>query len=107
MDKEKVQFTLTFYFKQSKAVQLDLQRFEIFTYSSLLQGLPPWENVRTKVTLRGVLAIWNMRATLLIKLIMKIKFGRKGHSSQSHHFSFIPITNQFLWCGNLKFLTFS
>ena len=60
MGKEKVQFTLTFYFKQNKAVQLDLQCFEIFIFSSLLLGLPPWENVRTIVTIR-VFAIWNMR----------------------------------------------
>ena len=30
--KEKVQFTLTFYLKQNKEVQLDLQRFEIFIF---------------------------------------------------------------------------
>ena len=40
MGKGKVQFTLTFYFKQNKAVQLDL-RFEIFIFLSLLPGLPP------------------------------------------------------------------
>ena len=60
MGKEKVQFTLTFYFKQNKAVQLDLQCFEIFIFASLLPGLPPGKNVRTKVKLR-VFAIWNMR----------------------------------------------
>ena len=36
MGKEKVQFTLTFYLKQNKEVQLDLQRFEIFIFSSFL-----------------------------------------------------------------------
>ena len=53
MDKEKVQFTLTFYFKQSKAVQLDLQRFEIFTYLSLLQGLPPGKMLEQKLHYGG------------------------------------------------------
>ena len=38
--KEKVQFTLTFYLKQNKAVQPDLQRFEIFIFSSLLPVCP-------------------------------------------------------------------
>ena len=39
--KEKVQFTLTFYLKQNKEVQLDLKHFEIFIFSSLLPSLPP------------------------------------------------------------------
>ena len=46
--KGKVQFTLTFYFKQNKAVQLDLQRFEIFIFSSLLPGLPPGKMLEQK-----------------------------------------------------------
>ena len=50
--KEKVQFTLTFYFKQNKAVQLDLQHFEIFTFSSLLQGLPPGKMFEQKLHYR-------------------------------------------------------
>ena len=49
MGKEKVQFTLTFYFKQNKAVQRDLQRFEIFTFSSLLPGLPPGKMLEQKL----------------------------------------------------------
>ena len=32
--KEKVQFTLIFYLKQNKEVELDLQRLEIFIFSS-------------------------------------------------------------------------
>ena len=39
--KEKVQFTLTFYLKQNKEVQLDLQRFEIFIFLSLLLSFLP------------------------------------------------------------------
>ena len=39
--KEKVQFTLTFYLKQNKEVQLDLKHFEILIFSSLLPSLPP------------------------------------------------------------------
>ena len=46
--KEKVQFTLTFYFKQNKAVQLDLQRFEIFIFSSHLSGSPPGKMLEQK-----------------------------------------------------------
>ena len=49
MGKEKVQFTLTFYFKQNKAVQLDLQRFEIFIFLSLLPGLPPGKILEQKL----------------------------------------------------------
>ena len=41
MGKEKVQFTLTFYLKQNKEVQLDLQNFEIFIFLSLLPSLLP------------------------------------------------------------------
>ena len=47
--KEKVQFTLTFYFKQNKAVQLDLQRFEIFIFLSRLPGLPPGKMLEQKL----------------------------------------------------------
>ena len=43
-----VQFTLTFYFKQVKAVQLDLQRFEIFIFSSLLLGWRPGKMLEQK-----------------------------------------------------------
>ena len=49
MGKEKVQFTLTFYFKQNKAVQLDLQRFEIFIFLSRLPGLPPGKMLEQKL----------------------------------------------------------
>ena len=49
MGKEKVPFTLTFYFKKNKALQLDLQRFEIFTFSSLLPGLPPGKMLEQKL----------------------------------------------------------
>ena len=52
MGKEKVQFTLTFYFKQNKAVQLDLQRFEIFIFSSLLPSLSPGKMLEEKLTYR-------------------------------------------------------
>ena len=48
--KEKVQFTLTFYLKQNKEVQLDLQRLEIFIFSSLLPSLPPGKMVEEKLT---------------------------------------------------------
>ena len=41
MGKEKVQFTLIFYLKQNKEVQLDLQRFEIFIFLSLLLSFLP------------------------------------------------------------------
>ena len=47
--KKKVQFTLTFYFKQNKAVQFDLQRFEIFIFSSLLSSLPPGKMLEQKL----------------------------------------------------------
>ena len=50
MDKEKVQFTLIFYFKQNKVVQLDLQSFEIFIFSSLLLGLPPGKMLEQKLS---------------------------------------------------------
>ena len=43
VSKEKVQFTLTFYLKQSKEVPLDLKCFEIFTFLSLFPSLPPGE----------------------------------------------------------------
>ena len=59
---EKVQFTLTFYFKQNKEVQLDL-RFEIFIFSSLFVTFALWENVRRKVKVR-IFAIWNMNTFL-------------------------------------------
>ena len=39
--KEKVQFTLIFYLKQNKEVELDLRSFETFKFSSLLSSLPP------------------------------------------------------------------
>ena len=52
MGKEKVQFTLTFYFKQNKAVQLDLQCFEIFIFLSLLLGLPPGKMLEQKLSYR-------------------------------------------------------
>ena len=50
--KEKVQFTLTFYLKQNKEVQLDLQRFEIFIFLSLLPSLPPGKMLEEKLTYR-------------------------------------------------------
>ena len=48
--KEKVQFTLTFYLKQNKEVQLDLKHFEIFIFSSLLPSLPPGKMLEEKLT---------------------------------------------------------
>ena len=39
--KEKVQFTLSFYLKQNKEVQLNLHYFKIFIFSTLLPNLPP------------------------------------------------------------------
>ena len=50
--KEKVQFTLIFYLKQNKEVQLDLQRLEIFIFSSLLRSLPPEKMLEEKLTYR-------------------------------------------------------
>ena len=50
--KEKVQFTLIFYLKQNKEVQLDLQRLEIFIFSSLLLSLPPGKMLEEKLTYR-------------------------------------------------------
>ena len=47
--KEKVQFTLTFYLKQNKEIQLDLQHLEIFIFSSLLLSLPPREMLEEKL----------------------------------------------------------
>ena len=47
--KEKVQFTLTFYLKQNKEVQLDLQRFEIFIFSSVLPSLSPGKMLEEKL----------------------------------------------------------
>ena len=52
MGKEKVQFTLIFYLKQNKEVQLNLQRFEIFIFSSLLPSLPPGKIIEEKLTYR-------------------------------------------------------
>ena len=49
MGKEKVQFTLTFYLKQNKEVQLDLQHFEIFIFLSLLPSLPPGKMLEEKL----------------------------------------------------------
>ena len=60
MGKEKVQFTLTFYLKQNKEVQFDIQRFEIFLFSSLLQNLPPGQMLEEKVNV-PIFVIWNMR----------------------------------------------
>ena len=48
--KEKVQFTLTFYLKRNIEVQLDLQRLEIFIFSSLLPSLPPGKMLEEKLT---------------------------------------------------------
>ena len=48
--KEKVQFTLNFYLKQNKEVQIDLQRFEIFIFSSLLPSLSPGKMLEEKLT---------------------------------------------------------
>ena len=48
--KEKVQFTLTFYLKQNKEVQLDLQSFEIFIISSVLPSLSPGKMLEEKLT---------------------------------------------------------
>ena len=59
MGKEKVQFTLTFYLKQNKELQLDLQRFVIFMFSSLLSSLPLGKMVRRKVNV-PIFVIWNM-----------------------------------------------
>ena len=49
MGKEKVQFTLTFHLKQNKEVQLDLQHFEIFIFSSLLPSLLPGKMLEEKL----------------------------------------------------------
>ena len=60
--KEKVQFTLTSYLKQNKEVQLDLQHFEIFIFSSLLQSLPSGKVLEEKLTYRflqfGICMVW-------------------------------------------------
>ena len=49
MGKEKVQFTLTFYLKQNKEVQLDLQNFEIFIFLSPLPSLLPGKMLEEKL----------------------------------------------------------
>ena len=46
--KEKVQFTLTFYLKQNKEVQLDL-RFKIFIFLSFLPSLLPGKMIEKKL----------------------------------------------------------
>ena len=60
--KEKVQFTLTSYLKQNKEVQLDLQHFEIFIFSSLLQSLPSGKVLEEKLMYRflqfGICMVW-------------------------------------------------
>ena len=48
MGKEKVQFTLTFYLKQNKEVQLDL-RFKIFIFLSFLPSLLPGKMIEKKL----------------------------------------------------------
>ena len=58
--KEKVQFTLSFYLKQNKEVQLDLQRFEIFIFLSLLPSLPS-RKMLEKLMYIWIFTIWNMR----------------------------------------------
>ena len=65
MGKEKVQFTLTFYLKQNKEVQLDLQRFEIFTFSLLLPSLPPGKMLEEKLTYRFLKTIF--RGLLIVQ----------------------------------------
>ena len=50
MGKEKVLFTLIFYLKQNKEVQLDLQRLEILIFLSLLPSLPPGKMSEEKLT---------------------------------------------------------
>ena len=52
MGKEKVQFTLTFYLEQNKEVQLDLQRFEIFMFTSFLPSLQAGKMLEEKLTYR-------------------------------------------------------
>ena len=61
VDKEKVQFTLSFYLKQNKEVQLDLQRFEIFIFLSLLPSLPSRKMLEEKLMYIWIFTIWNMR----------------------------------------------
>ena len=48
MGKEKVQFTLTFYLKQNKEVQLDLS-FKIFIFLSFLWSLLPGKMIEEKL----------------------------------------------------------
>ena len=48
--KEKVHFTLFFYLKQNKEVQLDLQHFEIFIFSSILPSFSPRKMSEEKLT---------------------------------------------------------
>ena len=50
MCKEKVQFILIFYLKQNEEVKHDLQHFEIFIFSSLLQSLQPEKMREEKLT---------------------------------------------------------
>ena len=50
MCKEKVQFILIFYLKQNEEVKHDLQDFEIFIFSSLLQSLQPEKMREEKLT---------------------------------------------------------
>ena len=49
--KEKVKFTLIFYLKQNKQVQLDLC-LEIFIFLSLLLSSPPGKMLEKKLTYR-------------------------------------------------------
>ena len=54
MGKEKVQFTLIFYLKQNKEVQIyiDLQHLEISIFLSLLLSLLPRKMLEEKLTYR-------------------------------------------------------
>ena len=45
-------YKLIFYLKQNKEVQLDLQRFAIFIFSSLLPSLPPGKTLEEKLKYR-------------------------------------------------------
>ena len=52
MGKKKFQLTLFFYLKQNEEVQVNLQYFEIFMFSSVLLNLPPGNIREEKLTYR-------------------------------------------------------
>ena len=82
--KEKVQFTVTFYLKQNKELQLDLQCFEIFIFLSFLPSLLLGKMLEEKLPYRflwfGICMIKESNSgTIKIRLWdVKANYGRKS-----------------------------